>query len=268
MPKRRTLIAASIMLMVGLLAATLAVVGARASGSASREATYLVTVTNLTDGQPLTPPLIATHRDRADLFDLGRRASFELKEIAENGNLAPMLELLDPETNRNVSDVETIARGATDPAPIVPQSNPGGTDFSSAQAFILTADGEAKYLSYVSMLICTNDGFTGVDSAPLPEKVGESVTLFRAGYDAGTELNTEDFVDIVPPCQGLIGVSSDDPGTGESNPDLAEGGVIHLHPGIEGGDDLDPSVHGWVDPVVMVFIERIDGAGDDRDDDD
>ena len=26
-------------------------------------------------------------------------------------------------------------------------------------------------------------------------------------YDAGTEMNTEDFADMVPPCQGLIGVS-------------------------------------------------------------
>ena len=46
--------------------------------------------------------------------------------------------------------------------------------------------------------------------------------MFTNGYDAGTELNTEDFADIVPPCQGLIGVSSEDGGTGMSDPSLAE----------------------------------------------
>jgi hypothetical protein len=45
-------------------------------------------------------------------------------------------------------------------------------------------------------------------------RVGASVTVETAGYDAGTELNTEDFADIVPPCQGWIRVSSSDPGTG------------------------------------------------------
>jgi hypothetical protein len=109
------------------------------------------------------------------------------------------------------------------------------------------------------MLICTNDGFTGLDSLGLPRLVGDSVTVGTAGYDAGTELNTEDFADIVPPCQGLIGVSSGEPGTGTSNPALAEGGVIHHHEGIQGGADLLPEVHGWDTnaPVAEVTVERI-----------
>ena len=53
------------------------------------------------------------------------------------------------------------------------------------------------------------------------------------------KVNTEDFADIVPPCQGLIGVGSDDEGTGMSNPDLAEGGVIAHHTGIV--DHHDPA---------------------------
>jgi hypothetical protein len=85
------------------------------------------------------------------------------------------------------------------------------------------------------------------------------VTTGTAGYDAGTEINTEDFADIVPPCQGLIGVSSGEAGTGVSNPALAEGGVIHHHAGIQGGADLVPAVHGWdVDePVAEITVERI-----------
>jgi hypothetical protein len=103
------------------------------------------------------------------------------------------------------------------------------------------------------MLICTNDGFTGVDSLRLPKDVG-AVVVRSAGYDAGTELNTGD---IVPPCQGLVGVSSGEPGTGTSNPALAEGGVIHHHPGIAGGADLVPAIHGWTDPVAEITVERV-----------
>ena len=72
-----------------------------------------------------------------------------------------------------------------------------------------------------------------------------------------TELNTEDFADIVPPCQGLVGVSSDDAGTGTTNPALAEGGVIRHHPGIQGGADLVPEVHGWHNPVGVVIVRRV-----------
>ena len=46
-------------------------------------------------------------------------------------------------------------------------------------------------------------------------------------------------------------------GTGASNPSLLEGGVIHHHPGISGGADLVPSVHGWDDPVVRIRITRV-----------
>ena len=109
------------------------------------------------------------------------------------------------------------------------------------------------------MLICTNDGFTGVNAIKLPRRVGRSVVATGIGYDAGSEINTEDFADIVPPCQGLIGVSSDDPGTGESNPELAEGSVVGPHIGIEGGNDLTIADHAWdvSAPILRVKVRRL-----------
>ena len=38
-----------------------------------------------------------------------------------------------------------------------------------------------------------------------------------------------------------------------SNPDLAEGGVVAMHPGVSGGNDLTAS-HMWNDPVAEVTI--------------
>ena len=102
--------------------------------------------------------------------------------------------------------------------------------------------------------MCTNDGFTGVDSFRLPNR---KATVFARAYDARTEANTEDFADLVPPCQGLIGVSSEDTGTGMSNPVLAEAGIVIPHAGVNGGIDLVPEVHGWGDPVTKIEIEVV-----------
>lgn len=43
-----------------------------------------------------------------------------------------------------------------------------------------------------------------------------------------------------------------------TNPALAEGGIIHHHPGIQAGvGALDPAVFGWDDPVARVHVTRI-----------
>jgi Spondin_N len=234
------------------LAAAAAVVTALAAAPAAdaeRSDSFEVTFTDLTSGQPLTPAVAATHRGTNELFRVGRSASFGLKEIAENGNNGPMLTRLG--SDDDVSDVIEAPGG-----PLVPAGSPGDAMFGQSTTFTIEAERAARFLSLAAMLICTNDGFTGVNALKLPSQPGDSVTVETAGYDAGTELNTEDFADIVPPCQGLIGVTSSDPGTGTSNPALAEGAVIAHHAGILGGADLVPAVHGWDTeaPVARITI--------------
>lgn len=104
------------------------------------------------------------------------------------------------------------------------------------------------------MLVCTNDGFAGIDSVRLPVN---QKTVYAVAYDARTEMNTEDFTDMVLPCQGAIGVTLDDEGTGASNPEIAEDGVVIPHPGIMGGTDLLEKVHVWGSPVVKIDIVQI-----------
>ena len=214
--------------------------------------TYKITITNLTAGQPLTPPILATHTSRTGIFTVGEAASEGIQQIAENGNGAPLLQALGEDTQ-----VHDVVAGT---APLVPANNPGGTGFGSSETYTITTHGRARFLSYASMLICTNDGFTGLDSVRLPN---HKKTVYTAAYDARTEANTEDFADIVPPCQGLIGVSSDDMGSGMSNPLLAEDGIVIPHVGINGGVDLFPEVHGWSDPVTKIEIERVRNHDDD-----
>ena len=211
-------------------------------------ATYKITVYNLTAGQPFTPPVFAVHNRNADLFEVGEYASDAVAAIAENGNNQPLVSALASDPN--------VVDYAVGSAPIVPANNPGGTGFDSVATYTITTDRRTRVLSMVAMLICTNDGFTGIDSIRLP---AQSTTVYARGYETRTEQNTEDFADIVPPCQGLIGVSSEDPGTGQSNPALAEDGVVIPHVGIIGDADLQRAVHDWSDPVAKIVIERVRG---------
>ncbi|MGH8969331.1 MAG: spondin domain-containing protein [Actinomycetes bacterium] len=214
---------------------------------------YEVTIKVRLAGQPLTPPLVATHRRSVEVFEVGEPASLGVQEIAENGNLAPLHTSL-----LNTGGVADVVAAA---APLVGRGVPGAAQFDQSVTFTIEASEGARYLSWVSMLICTNDGFTGVDGLRLPGDVGDRVRVGTAGYDAGTEVNTEDFGDIVPPCQGLVGIRSPtgETGTGTTNPALAEGGVITHHPGIAGGVDLIPAFHGWdVDrAVAKIKVTRV-----------
>jgi hypothetical protein len=211
---------------------------------------YRVTISNLTGGQPFTPPAVAAHKPSAEVFSVGAEANEATKEIAENGNPDPLVELIE--------ETDAIKGSAVAETPLVPADDPGDTGLGYFASLELMADENAEFLSFISMLIATNDGFTGLDTVALPEEVGQSYSYYAASYDAGTEENTEDFADIVPPAQKLIGVSSDDMGAGTSDDDLAEDGVITPHPGIAGDDDLDPEVYGWDDPAALVHVERLD----------
>ncbi|MCL4287854.1 MAG: spondin domain-containing protein, partial [Thermoleophilia bacterium] len=195
----RTMLRTALPAVAGVAAAALLL----APSAMARQ--YEVSIENLTEGQALTPPVIATHRGRHQVFEVGRPASVGVREIAENGNALPLLaQLIADPFNRITAFAESTG------GPLVPEGTPGSAMF--ADEATLTIRGRARdRLSWVSMLVCTNDGLTGVDSLRLPHKVGRSVGARTDAYDAHTELNTEDYADIVPPCQGLIGDSSGEP---------------------------------------------------------
>ena len=208
--------------------------------------TFEVTVENLTGGgQHFTPPLLAIHRGALAFFTVGRAASVGIREIAENGNLTPMIQRL--ENSRHVSSLTVAVSGDGLEGPLAP---------GESVTVPLTAAPGSEFVSFVSMLICTNDGFTGVSGAKLPNRVGEETVLYLPAYDAGTEINTQAFGDLVPPCPVLSGVTSTEPGSGMSDPALAENGLIHPHPGIGDYGDLIPVVHDWTDPVARVRVRR------------
>ena len=110
-------------------------------------------------------------------------------------------------------------------------------------SFELKADRRAR-LSLAGMLVCTNDGFTGLDGRSLPKR--GSKEYYLKTYDAGTEKNTELAAHV--PCLG---------GT-ENDADVNTNRRIKHHRGIKEVGDLTEAEHGWTDPVAKVVIERID----------
>jgi Ca2+-binding RTX toxin-like protein len=176
-----------------------------------------VTVENVTTNQPLTPPVVALHdADTIRLYEAGQAASEGIEAIAENGMNAPLLDAL----GAAAADVVS-AFGEAGPTAGTPVIFPGGTG-----SVDLVVTDPTHSLSLASMVICTNDGFTGLNSVAVPP-AGESVTLDAIVYDAGTETNIEDGDYWVPPC------------TGGSNQTDDEGGVIAAHPGQTGGVIID-----------------------------
>jgi hypothetical protein len=223
-----------------------AVAAAETDGS---EATYRVTVTNLAPGQPQTPPVVVLHSKSTSIVEAGTAASPGLQQLAENGDPSVLLEAL--ATDEGVGAVAVAEH------PIVSGGIPGAAEVPSFASFEVSGPADARRFSIASMLICTNDGFSIVHDQKLPKQVGSSVTVFSHAYDAGTETNTEAFADLVPPCQGLVGVSGEAEGSGASNPDLAEGGVVTPHAGTAGAADLDAMIHAVAENPALIVVERI-----------
>lgn len=228
---RRSLVLAT---AVALLTAMVMVLAPRADAHGAPDRTYKVTVRNLTDHQLMTPFVVATHQGRTRIFREGRPASNGIQQLAENGGVPVLVSEL--EATRGVRDVVVAGN-----APIAP---------GASVETIVTAGGRTTKLSLAAMLICTNDGFAAVSNVRLPAIVGHDRVVLGGSYDAGTEVNTESYEDLVPPCDGMGQ-------TGMSNPALAEHGVVRHHMGIQGVGDLTIAGNGWSDPVIEVTITRI-----------
>lgn len=229
---------------VFLLAAPLA-----GAADAQTPATYQVRIFNLTAGQPFSPIVAATHKENIALFRVGRPASDQIEAIAEDGDQAPMVAVLNAlQASGRVTDVVDVGR------PLTTLGKTVGA-FTPWVSFEIQAAAGDKF-SFATMLICTNDGFLGLDAVNLPQR-GQAAYLVN-GYDAGTEDNTEQSTDIVDPCSALgpEALPGDPDGNDEAGVNTVPAQAIRMHPGIQGTGELKPELHGWQNPVALVIIDR------------
>ena len=199
-----------------------------ADGSPTKQSrSWNVTVTNLTPAgsQPLSPPLVVVHSKRADVWSLGQIATHGVAAIAEDADntvLESALPML-----RGVRSVRTVPGG-----PIMP---------GTSRTFTVESSGQADRLSILTMLVNTNDAFTGLDALHLR---GRGITRETRAYDSGSEVNNERATHIPGPCCNSHFVRA------------PEGAVIRMHRGITGVGDLNPAVYGWSNPVARIRIAR------------
>jgi hypothetical protein len=117
----------------------------------------------------------------------------------------------------------------------------------------LTTDSlEALKLSLSTMMVNTNDGFTGLNAMDVSSlAVNETLTHFTLAYDAGTESNSESSGTIPGPADGGEGFN-------EARDDV---NVVAMHPGVVSQHDgLTRSVlnseHKFDNPLAKVVITR------------
>ena len=189
---------------------------------------YAVTVTNLTRGQILTPPVVISHNQDFALFTLGTAAGSELSALAEDGMTGPLLGLL--------SSLRTVHESVVAAGPVLP---------GHSVTMDISVSGQFNEISVAGMLASTNDGFFAVNGVSAPKR--GSATVEAETYDAGSEANTES-------CAFIPGPPCGHPGVRDT---VGAEGYVHIHAGIHGIGDLTPAMHDWRNPVAHVTIHRI-----------
>jgi hypothetical protein len=199
------------------------------------DVSYELSVTNLTNDQPLSPVAVILHK-QSHVFSVGGIASLELEQLAEGGDNSGLM---------NWGFALASTSGA---APIVPGA--------SESLMVTIQDVSDASLSVASMLVNTNDGFSGLDAWDLSQlAVGDSWTTNAFTYDAGTEANTEVAGTIPGPADGSEGAGF--------NTDRDDSGYISMHPGVVSSDDGLPTsiltqAHKFDNPSMRIKVTRIE----------
>jgi len=196
---------------------------------------YEVTVTNITRGQIISPPIVISHNKDFQFFSLGKPAPTGLPELAEEG----MTGTLEAE----LGTMDSVFRYKTAEPPdnfIMP---------GASKTVEIETKGHFRFLSVAAMLVSSNDAFLAIRGVYARSWKDEAVDA-RA-YDAGSELNSE-LCEFVPgptttPC--ATAEAGHDPSTPE--------GYVYIHSGIHGMGDLDPADFDWQNPVATIMVQKV-----------
>jgi len=204
-------------------------------------ATFEISVTNLTNAQPLSPIAVIGHDDSYRVFSVGEPATVGLEVLAEGGSNADLL----VEAAGDDGVLATVA--SANPIP------PGGS--TSVRFTVLLTELPTAEVSVSTMLVNTNDAFTGINGMPIGDlAVGDSRRGSGIAYDAGTEANTEEAIHIPGPIGGGEGFNADRDDRFDR---------VTMHSGVVGRDDgfatsdLD-NQHRFDNPVLRATVTRVE----------
>ena len=186
--------------------------------------TVMITIQDLTTGQPFSPSFFQTRAaTTAPLFELGKTASDNLVAVAEGGNIGGFSGDAAGRIGKDVGD-----------AALAIHTLPGQT-----RSVTIHVDAAHPLIDGAWMLGNTNDGFAGFNAFDAYNMKGNTATLDVMGLDAGSEKNDEK--------KGFLGA------LGGGNTRDPENGVITVHTGIRGDADA-PKSWNWdvTKPVAHV----------------
>ena len=213
-------------------------------GINGNSAVYTVQITNLTYSQPFAPAAVILHESGFHSFSEGEPASMGIEIMAEGG---------DP------SMVITEAMDSTD---FLDAQNSGGILGPRSMGTELTLvvpelDADDLRLTVTTMLVNTNDAFTGLNAANVSNMaVGDIKTFMTVTWDAGTEANTETAATMPGPAAGAAGGGGEAAGYDVVRDDLAD--AVRLHQGVvTSANANDPSREG-LSASVLTEAHRFD----------
>ena len=189
---------------------------------------YEISVTNLTYAQPMSPIAVVLHNEG----QIWQPASNALEMLAESGDNSAVL-------------AESMVLSG--------ESGTGILMSGMEETITVSTEGTMPMmLSVATMLVNTNDAFSGINAMVLTElEVGESISMQTSSYDSGTEKNSELMSTIPGPAGGGEGFN-------EIRDDVY---FVTMHPGVVSQDDgLTQSVltqaHRFDNPTLMITVTR------------
>jgi hypothetical protein len=198
---------------------------------------YQVKITNLTHSQPMSPVALILHNE-GQLWSIGAMASVALENLAESCDNSAVL-------------VDPIVLSGQGGAGLL---LPGMTEVIDVSYTFTEVNNAPMMLSLATMLVNTNDAFTGINALAINNLVeGESISFTTSSYDSGTEKNSELMTTIPGPAGG---------GTGEGfNAERDDIDKVAMHGGIVSVDDglmvsALTQAHRFDNPTLAVVVTR------------
>lgn len=206
-------------------------------GVNGNSAVYTVQITNLTYAQPLAPAAVILHESGFYAFMEGQPATAGIEIMAEGG---------DPSMVIDEAMVSTDFLDAQNSGDVL-----GPRSIGTIQTLVVPElDVDDLRLTVTTMLINTNDAFTGLNAANVSDMaVGDTKTFMTITWDAGTEANTETADSMPGPAAGAAGGGGAAAGFDAVRDDLAD--VVRLHTGVTTNANAnDPSREGLATSVL------------------
>lgn len=197
---------------------------------------YNITLKNLSYNQPLSPAAVIVDSQPTDYWRLGEPASEALEMLAESGDNSALLATVDDQALYDEAGRDLVHPAA-----------------SESWSFDFEAEEINAYLSLVSMLVNSNDAYTGIQQVDLSTlAVNDEITLALMTYDSGTEANGELQGTIPGPADGGEGFN-----TMRNDVDY-----VAMHPGVvanvaEHPDSVLDQSHRFDAPIAELVIQRM-----------